>query len=210
MKNIIEDLKWRYATKKFDSSKTISNEDFETLKKAMQLTASSYGLQPYKILNIEDKETRKKLREVSWNQSQIEDASHMIVFANMTDFGEELVDDYFENVIDTRNLTKEDVEDYANTIKSTIGQLSQEQKAIWTAKQAYIVVGNLLSAAAQLRIDACPMEGFQSEEYNKILDLNSKNLNAAVVVTLGYRSEEDDTQHYEKVRKSENQLFINF
>lgn len=210
MSNTVENLKWRYATKKFNSSKKISNEDFETLKKAIQLTASSYGLQPYKILNIEDKETRKKLREVSWNQSQIEDASHMIVFANMTDFGEELVDDYFENVIDTRNLTKEDVEDYANTIKSTIGQLSQEQKAIWTAKQAYIVVGNLLSAAAQLRIDACPMEGFQSEEYNKILDLNSKNLNAAVVVTLGYRSEEDDTQHYEKVRKSENQLFINF
>lgn len=206
---IIENLKWRYATKKFDSSKTISTEDFETLKKAMQLTASSYGLQPYKILNIVDKETRAKLRAASWNQSQIEDASHMIVLANMTDFGDELVDNYFENVIDTRNLNKEDVADYANTIKSTIGQLSQEQKAVWTAKQAYIVVGNLLSAAAQLRIDACPMEGFQSEEYNKILDLNSKNLNAAVVVTLGYRSEEDGTQHYKKVRKSENQLFTN-
>jgi len=209
MNKIIENLKWRYATKKFDSSKTISTEDFETLKKAMQLTASSYGLQPYKILNIVDKETRTKLRAASWNQSQIEDASHMIVLANMTDFGDELVDNYFENVIDTRNLNKEDVADYANTIKSTIGQLSQEQKAAWTAKQAYIVVGNLLSAAAQLRIDACPMEGFQSEEYNKILDLNSKNLNAAVVVTLGYRSEEDGTQHYKKVRKSENQLFTN-
>ncbi|WP_243472664.1 MULTISPECIES: NAD(P)H-dependent oxidoreductase [Winogradskyella] len=209
MNKIIENLKWRYATKKFDSSKTISTEDFETLKKAMQLTASSYGLQPYKILNIVDKETRTKLRAASWNQSQIEDASHMIVLANMTDFGDELVDNYFENVIDTRNLNKEDVADYANTIKSTIGQLSQEQKAVWTAKQAYIVVGNLLSAAAQLRIDACPMEGFQSEEYNKILDLNSKNLNAAVVVTLGYRSEEDGTQHYKKVRKSENQLFTN-
>ena len=129
MNNTIENLKWRYATKKFNSSKTISNEDFETLKKAMQLTASSYGLQPYKILNIEDKEIRKKLKEVSWNQPQIEDASHMIVLANMTDFGDELVDNYFENVIDTRNVSKEDVEDYANTIKSTIGQLSQEQKA---------------------------------------------------------------------------------
>ncbi len=210
MSNTIENLKWRYATKKFDTSKTISNEDFETLKKAMQLTASSYGLQPYKILNIEDKEIREKLCAASWNQSQIEDASHMIVLANMTDFGDELVDNYFDNVIDTRNVTKEDVTDYANTIKSTIGQLSQEQKAVWTAKQAYIVVGNLLSAAAQLKIDACPMEGFQSEEYNKILDLNSKNLNAAVVVTLGYRSEEDETQHYKKVRKPENKLFINF
>lgn len=210
MNNPIENLKWRYATKKFDSSKKISNEDFETLKKAMQLTASSYGLQPYKILNIEDKDTRTKLRAASWNQPQIEDASHMIVLAHMTDFGDELVDDYFENVIETRNLKKEDVSDYANTVKSTIGQFSQEQKAVWTAKQAYIVVGNLLSAAAQLRIDACPMEGFQNEEYNKILDLNSKNLNAAVVVTLGYRSEEDATQHHKKVRKSEQQLFINF
>ncbi len=168
MSNTVENLKWRYATKKFNSSKKISNEDFETLKKAIQLTASSYGLQPYKILNIEDKEIRKKLREVSWNQPQIEDASHMIVLANITDFGDELVDDYFENVIETRNVTKEDVEDYSNTIKSTIGQLSQEQKAQWTAKQAYIVVGNLLSAAAQLRIDACPMEGFKNEEYNHL------------------------------------------
>lgn len=207
---IIDDLNWRYATKKFDTSKVISEEDFETLKKAMQLTASSYGLQPYKILNIVDKDTRKKLRAASWNQSQIEDASHMIVIANITDFGEELVDDYFENVIAIRNLKKEDVSDYANTVKSTIGQFSQEQKAVWTAKQAYIVVGNLLAAAAQLKIDACPMEGFQNEEYNKILDLNSKNLNAAVVVTLGYRSDEDATQHNKKVRKSEQQLFINF
>lgn len=209
MSNTIENLKWRYATKKFDSSKTISDEDFETLKKAMQLTASSYGLQPYKILNIVDKETRTKLRAASWNQSQIEDASHMIVLANFTDFGDELVDDYFENVIDTRDLKKEDIADYANSIKSTIGQLSQEQKAIWTAKQAYIVLGNLLSAAAQLKIDACPMEGFASDQYNEILDLNSKNLNAAVVITLGYRSEEDATQHYKKVRKSEKQLFTN-
>ncbi|GAB4157791.1 MAG: NAD(P)H-dependent oxidoreductase [Winogradskyella sp.] len=208
--NIIDHLEWRYATKKFDPTKTISDEDFETLKSAMQLTASSYGLQPYKILNIVDKALRTKLRAVSWNQPQIEEASHMIVLAHMTDFGDELVDDYFENVIDTRNISKEDVSDYANTIKSTIGQLSKEQKAAWTAKQAYIVVGNLLSAAAQLRIDACPMEGFQNEEYNKILDLNSKNLNAAVVVTLGYRSEEDATQHHKKVRKPEHQLFINF
>ncbi|MDY2587879.1 NAD(P)H-dependent oxidoreductase [Winogradskyella aquimaris] len=207
---IIEDLKWRYATKKFDPTKTISDEDFETLKSAMQLTASSYGLQPYKILNIEDKALRTKLRAASWNQPQIEEASHMIVLAHMTDFGDELVDDYFKNVIETRNLNKEDVSDYANTVKSTIGQFSKEQKANWTAKQAYIVVGNLLAAAAQLKIDACPMEGFQNEEYNKILDLNSKNLNAAVVVTLGYRSEADATQHHKKVRKSEQQLFINF
>lgn len=207
MSNLIENLNWRYATKTFDRSKTISPKDLETLKQAMQLTASSYGLQPYQILIVENKDIRSKLRAASWNQSQIEDASHMIVIANMTDFGDELVDNYIDNVVETRDVAKTDLQDYANMMKSTLSTLSQEQKANWTAKQAYIVVGNLLSAAAELKIDACPMEGFSNEDYNAILDLNSKNLNASVVVTLGYRSEDDTTQHYKKVRKSETKLF---
>lgn len=209
MSNFIENLNWRYATKQFNSSKTISPNDIETLKKVMQLTPSSYGLQPYKILIIEDKEIRQKLTPVSYNQPQIEDASHMVVLANMNDFGDELVDNYIDNVINIRKSSKEDLKDYANMMKSTLGQLNKEQKANWTAKQAYIVAGNLLSAAAELKIDACPMEGFSSEDYNKILDLNSQNLNTAVVITLGYRSKEDKTQHNIKVRKPENQLFTN-
>lgn len=207
MSNLIENLNWRYATKTFDSSKTISLKDLETLKQTMQLTASSYGLQPYQILIVENKDIRSKLRAASWNQSQIEDASHMVVIANMTDFGDELVDNYIDNMSKIRGVAKENLQDYANMMKSTLSTLSQEQKAIWTAKQAYIVVGNLLSAAAELKIDACPMEGFNNEDYNTILDLNSKNLNASVVVTLGYRSEKDETQHYKKVRKSETKLF---
>lgn len=209
MGNLIENLNWRYATKQFNSSKTISPENIETLKKAMQLTPSSYGLQPYKILIVENKEIRTKLRAASWNQPQIEDASHMVVLANMTDFGDELVDNYIDDVINIRKTSKEDLKDYSNMMKSSLSQFSQDQKANWAAKQAYIVVGNLLAAAAELRIDACPMEGFSNEDYNKILDLNSQNLNAAVVITLGYRSKEDETQHYTKVRKSENQLFTN-
>lgn len=207
MSNLIENLNWRYATKTFDRSKTISPKDLETLKQVMQLTASSYGLQPYQILIIENKDIRSKLRAASWNQSQIEDASHLIVIANMTDFGDELVDNYIDNVVETRDVAKTDLQDYANMMKSTLSTLSREQKANWTAKQAYIVVGNLLSAAAELKIDACPMEGFSNEDYNTILDLNSKNLNASVVVTLGYRSEDDKTQYYKKVRKSETKLF---
>ncbi len=207
MSNYIENLNWRYATKKFDSSKTIPTATLEELKHAIQLSASSYGLQPYKILIIEDEETRKKLREASWGQSQITDASHVVVFANMTDFDESLVDDYISNVGITRNIDTSNLQGYADHMKDTLNPLPKESKATWTANQTYIALGNLLSAAADLKIDACPMEGFDHEKYNEILGLNSQNLNAAVVATIGYRSEEDETQHYKKVRKSKNELF---
>ena len=207
MSNYIENLNWRYATKKFDTSKKLTDEQLEKLKEVIKLTASSYGLQPYKFFIIEDKETRKKLREAAWDQPQVTDASQLIVFANMTDFDESLVDDYIQNVVETRGMDKADLKDYAEMIKSTLMPLSKEQKGFWAAKQAYIALGNLLSAAADYKIDACPMEGFEPEKFNEILGLKSQNLNAAVIATVGYRSEEDKTQHYKKVRKTKNELF---
>lgn len=207
MEPYIEALNWRYATKTFDASKKISTEDLDTLKKAIQLTASSYGLQPYTIFIVEDPETRKKLLEASYGQPQITEASQIVVFANMTTFDDTLVDDYITNASETRGIAKSSLQDYANTMKSTLSSLSPTEKSNWTAKQAYIALGNLLSAAATLRIDACPMEGLQSDQYNEILGLNSLNLNAAVIATIGYRSSEDDTQHYAKVRKPLNELF---
>lgn len=207
MNTYLDNLKWRYATKKFDATKKITPEDFETLKEALQYSASSYGLQPYKVLIIEDEETRKKLQPVSWNQSQIVDASHMIVIANTTNFDESLIDDYISNASSTRNLDKSSLKGYSDFMKSKLIPLPNETKNSWTARQAYIALGNLLSAAAHLKIDTCPMEGFETDEYNKILNLDAQNLNAAVVVTLGYRSEEDETQHYKKVRKSKENLF---
>ena len=207
MSNYIENLNWRYATKKFDTSKKLTDEQLEKLKEVIKLTASSYGLQPYKFFIIEDKETRKKLREAAWDQPQVTDASQLIVFANMTDFDESLVDDYIQNVVETRGMDKADLKDYAEMMKSTLMPLSKEQKGFWAAKQAYIALGNLLSAAAEYKIDACPMEGFEPEKFNEILGLKSQNLNAAVIATVGYRSEEDKTQHYKKVRKTKNELF---
>ncbi|MBM1107989.1 NAD(P)H-dependent oxidoreductase [Aurantibacter crassamenti] len=206
--NIIEDLNWRYATKKFDDSKKISNDDIDTLLETVRLSASSYGLQPYQVLVITNDELREKLKSASWGQSQITDASHLIIFANKADFGNELVDDYLENVAETRNLKLDSLNQYGEFMKSKLGMLSEVDKKNWTAKQTYIALGNLLSAAATLKIDSCPMEGFDAKEYNKILDLDKKNLNASVVITLGYRSEEDETQHYKKVRKSNEELFI--
>lgn len=207
MSNILEHRIWRYATKKFDASKKISHQDLNSLLEATRLSASSYGLQPYHVFVISDPEVREKLKPVSWNQSQITDASHLIVFAHVTDFGEELVDDFITNLSDTRNIPLDGLNGYAEMMKSNLVGLPTDVKASWAGKQVYIALGNALQAAAELKIDTCPMEGFQPEEYNKILGLTDKDLNAAVVLAVGYRSEEDQTQNLPKVRKSKEELF---
>ncbi|WP_421808914.1 NAD(P)H-dependent oxidoreductase [Flagellimonas sp.] len=207
MSNILEHRTWRYATKKFDASKKISHQDLNSLLEATRLSASSYGLQPYHVFVISDPEVREKLKPVSWNQSQITDASHLIVFAHVTDFGEELVDDFITNLSDTRNIPLDGLNGYAEMMKSNLVGLPTDVKASWAGKQVYIALGNALQAAAELKIDTCPMEGFQPEEYNKILGLTDKDLNAAVVLAVGYRSEEDQTQNLPKVRKSKEELF---
>lgn len=207
MSNYTEDLNWRYAVKKFDLDKKVTEEDLSKLLEATQLSASSYGLQPYQIFVITDKETREKLLPVTWDQKQVVDASHLIVFANKTSFGEELVDDYLHNVASTRGLSIEDLKGYGDFIKSKLNTLSDDEKADWTAKQVYLAFGNFLSAAAALKIDTCPMEGFESEEYNTILGLTENGLNAAVIAAVGYRSKDDKAQNYPKVRKLKSELF---
>tara|TARA_R100001369_G_scaffold77006_2_gene106260 strand:- start:948 stop:1580 length:633 start_codon:yes stop_codon:yes gene_type:complete len=207
MSNYLENLHWRYATKKFDATKKINETDLEFLKEAMQLSASSYGLQPYEILVIEDAELREKLKPAAWNQSQITDASQLIVIANKVGFGDELIDSYIENVSTVRELPLESLSNFSSFMKSKIGEFSIEQKAQWTQNQSYIVLGNLLSAAAEIKVDVCPMEGFDAKVFNEILELDKKGLNTAVIATIGYRSEEDDTQHHPKVRKEKEELF---
>lgn len=207
MSSVLEHRTWRYATKKFDSNKRVSDEDLQTLLEATRLSASSYGLQPYHVFVITDQDVKEQLKPASWGQSQITDASHIIVFANATDFGEELVDDYLANVSKTRSIPEEGLKGYSDFMKSKLMDLPVASKSNWTTRQAYIAFGNLMQAAAELKIDTCPMEGFESEKYNEVLGLNDKNLNAAVVLAVGYRSEEDETQHYAKVRKSKEELF---
>ena len=208
MNNFIENQNWRYATKKFDATKKVSTEDLETLKKAIQLSSSSYGLQLYKVFIIENPEVRAQLQPVSWGQSQIVDASHLLVFANIVNVQESHIDAYVQNIADTRGLSVEDLKGYSDFMKSKIVPLPVEQKAVWTSKQTYLALGNLLNAAAELKIDVTPMEGFEPEKYNEILGLNALGLNASLVAAVGYRHEEDATQHYVKVRKPKQELFI--
>ena len=209
MNSIISNANWRYATKKFDATKKISEQDFATLKEAIRLSASSYGLQPYKILIIENPELRAQLRPAAWGQSQIVDASHLIVFANISNFDEKEIDAYFKNLTGIRGIPMESVQGFADFMKSKVLPLPLETRNNWTAKQAYIALGNLLNAAAELKIDATPIEGFDPVLFNEILGLDKVGLNATVVAAIGYRHDDDATQYNAKVRKSNEELFIN-
>lgn len=206
MNTIIEKLNWRYATKQFDASKKLSQGQLNTLLEAARLTASSYGLQPYHIFVIEDKDVREKLKAASYGQSQITDASQLIVLANNPTFDETLVNNYLDQVVEVRGVSKKDLEGYEQMMKGALLGLPDDVKNNWTAKQAYIVLGNLLTVAAEMGIDACPMEGFDKAQYDEILGLKTKNLTSAVVLTVGFRSADDQTQNYPKVRYSKDKL----
>ena len=203
----LEDLNWRYATKKFDPDRTLSEEELDLLLQAVRLSASSYGLQPYKVLILKDRELREQLQPACWNQSQITEASHLIVLANRTDVDEELIDSYLREVSATRSVPFKELEGYGSFMKSKLLDLPSDTKQSWTARQAYIAAGNLLSAAAAMRIDTCPMEGFDEKLVDEILELTEKGLSAALVIPVGYRSAADQTQHYKKVRRAEAELF---
>ena len=208
MNTFLENQNWRYATKKFDVTKKVSTADLELLKEAIQLTTSSYGLQPYTVIIVENPALRAQLLPFSWGQSQIVDASHLLVFANILDLGQNVIDDYFANLIQTRGIPAESVQGYKDFMTSNITLLPEDVRNTWTSKQTYLALGNLMNAAAELKIDVCPMEGFVPAQYNEILGLDKLNLNASLVAAIGYRSEEDASQNYKKVRKSKENLFV--
>lgn len=208
MNTFLDNQNWRYATKKFDATKKISTEDLNILKEAIRLSSSSYGLQPYQIIIVENSEVREKILAASYGQKQVVDASHLIVFANEINFGEEGILKFSKNMSETRGISLDSIQGYVDYMKSNIIGLTEETRNIWTSKQTYLALGNLLNAAAELKIDVTPMEGFIPGQVNEILGLDELGLNASLMATVGYRSAEDDTQHYKKVRKSNEELFI--
>ncbi|MGB0806176.1 MAG: NAD(P)H-dependent oxidoreductase [Salibacteraceae bacterium] len=205
--SIIDNLKWRYATKKFDSSKKISTNDLNAIKEAISLTATSYGLESYKVLVVENPEIRAKLVPASWGQTQISDASHLLVFCNFNEVTPDHIDALVQLKANTQGIPVENLTGYGDFMKKTISGMPADVVKGWTARQTYIALGNAMAACAELKIDSCPMEGFDASQYNKILGLDAKGLNASVVLPIGYRSEEDQTQHGKKVRKPLNEMF---
>ena len=208
MSTFLEHQNWRYATKKFDTTRKITTEDLTVLKEAIRMSSSSYGLQPYKVIIVENPELRAQLQQAAWGQSQIVDASHLFIFANDTNLGDEEIDEYLNTISVTRETPMESLAGYGDFMKSKISTLEPAVKNIWTSKQTYLALGNLLNAAAELKIDVTPMEGFIPAQVNEILGLDKLNLNASLIATVGYRHEDDTTQFYKKVRKSQEDLFI--
>ena len=206
--NLINDLKWRYAIKLFDPSKKVSEENLEKIKEAIRLSPSSYGLQLYKIQIIEDLQLREKLKSFSYGQNQITDASHLVVFCNYSVVTEEHINEYFTLKSKIEQIDISEFKGYSDFIKADVNSKSKIEKDKWSSNQTYLALGNLLNACAELKIDACPMEGFEVEKYNEILGLSEQGLNTSVIATIGYRSGNDKTQHSKKIRKSTQNLFI--
>lgn len=208
--SLITNLNNRYATKLFDPTKKVAEADMEKLLESIRLSASSMGLQPYKVLVVEDPKIRAELRTAAYGQSQITDASAILVFAVNFEANEKTADDFIANIALTRNVTTESLSGYSDMIKGTLSRFNPEQVETWVSKQAYIALGYGLVSSAVMGIDTCPMEGFSPEEFDRILDLNKLGLKSKIVLAVGYRSEDDKYQHLPKVRQKKEDFFIKY
>ncbi len=208
MQNIVEALNWRYAVKAFDPNKKISDQQLNTLLESLRLSPSSFGLQPWKFIVVKNPEVRAKLREVSWGQSQITDASHLIVFAVETKIDDEFIDQYLKSIVETRGVPLEALNEYATMMKGFVNARTPEDRLKWATNQAYLAMGVLMAAAATEQIDTTPMEGFDPKAYDEILGLTEKGLAAKIVAAVGYRSADDMFAGFKKVRYPQSEVVM--
>lgn len=206
--SIINQLKWRYACKAFDAERKLSETQVQTLKDAFNLTASSYGLQPLKLLVISNKELKKNLVAASMNQKQIEQCSHLLVLCTRTELGDDYIHEYFKLVMEQRGTEEKILAPFRDFLLKEMGQMTPDNLQAWMAKQAYIALGNLLTVCAAEGIDSCPMEGFHPSQYDEILGLTEKGLRAVLLLPVGYRSSEDQFASFAKVRRGVSDVVI--
>jgi nitroreductase len=206
--NIIEKLNWRYATKIFDTTKKVPEKDFDILLETLRLAPSSFGLQTWKFVVVKNIDLREKLVAASWRQSQVKDASHLIVLCAPISFDDKNVQAFIDDIVKTRDVTSESVDGYKKVMTDFLKRMNDEQKAQWMKNQIYIALGSLMTVAATMNIDTCPMEGFIPAQYDEILGLTKLGLRSIVVCPVGYRSENDKYASAKKVRFSKNQLVI--
>lgn len=205
---LLEQLNWRYATKQFDPNRKISAQDWATLEDALLLTPSSGGLQPWKFIVVTDPSVRAKLLPASYGQAQITDASHLVVFAGKKNFGEADVDAHIAHLAAVQGVSVESLAPFrAMLVGGIVQSLDENARTAWARNQAYIALGNFLTSAALLGVDACPMEGFDRAKYDEILGLSEKGLASAVIATAGYRLGTDKYAEAPKVRFPKEQVF---
>ena len=201
---VLEQLNWRYAVKKFDSSKRIDEVTWQALEESMILAPSSYGLQPWKFIVVTDEELKAQLPAASWNQQQPKDCSHMVVMAALESIDAAYVESYLQDVVDKRGLPAGAMDGYRKTLVARIEQM--ETHFDWNCRQVYIALGQLMMTAAMVAIDTCPMEGIDAAAYDKILGIAGTGFRSVVGCAVGYRHSEDLQATAKKVRFSPEHL----
>lgn len=204
---LIETLNWRYATKQFDPSKKIPAPVWTALEDALVLTPSSYGLQPWQFFVVMDPELKAALRPHSWDQSQVTDCSHLVVFATRNDIDEAYVDKFVARMAGVRGISTESLGFYKGMMASDILNGPRSKwVGEWAARQVYIALGNFMTSAALLGVDTCPMEGMDPAKYDEILGLPEKGFHAVVACPAGYRAAEDKYASLPKVRFAKEEI----
>ncbi|TPE47908.1 NAD(P)H-dependent oxidoreductase [Maribrevibacterium harenarium] len=207
MSNLLEKLNWRYATKKMDASKVVPEEKVERILEAIRLSASSSGLQPYEVIVVKNKALREQIVPHAWNQQQLVDGSHLLVFAAWDNYTEERINHMFDLVNEERGFTNEGWEAYRQKLLAAYPPRPAQENFEHAARQAYIGLGTALIAAAEEGVDSTPMEGFEPEKVDEILGLKEKGLRSVVILPLGYRADEGDwLVNLKKVRRPQEQF----
>ncbi|MFL1012935.1 NAD(P)H-dependent oxidoreductase [Flavisericum labens] len=197
----IKQLKWRYATKKFDAEKKLSEAKLNVVKQAFNLTATSFGLQTIKLVVIEDEEIRSPLLKHAYNQKQVVEASHLLVICIQNDILQNDITTYYNNIKDTRKTPETILKPYREDLIKMIEKMSVKERQQWSTNQAYIALGNLMTVCAIEGIDSCPMEGFLPKKYDELLKLDEKGLKSVLLLPIGYRAKDDMFSEFKKVRK---------
>ena len=206
--NVLEKLKWRYATKKFDKNKKLPEAKLNTLKEAFNLTATSYGLQTISMLVLTNEDLRSTLVEYSYNQKQVLEASHLLVICIQENIIETDIVDYYNNIKDTRDTSETILKPFRESLINTMNNMTVEERQNWSKNQAYIALGNLMTICALEDIDACPMEGFMPSKYDELLQLKEKGLKSVLLLPVGYRADDDMFSKLKKVRRPISETVI--
>ncbi len=207
-KQILSSLNWRYATKRFDANRKLSQEQLGLIKEAFNLTATSYGLQPLKLVIVSDQDIKNQLVAMSMEQVQVRDASHVLVFCIEDELTEDFIRTYFKNVQRLRQTPEEVLAPFQSHVIETFSTKEEKEVTTWMTKQAYLAMGNLLTVCAIEGIDSCPMEGFEPAKYDELLGLKQLGLRSVLVMPIGFRSEEDMFSGMKKVRRGTDQVII--
>lgn len=208
MNDILSALNWRYATKKFDASKKVSKEDMEVLLETLRLTPSSFWLQPWKFIVVENPSTRETLVWHSWGQRQVADASHLIVLCRTNHLDASLVESYIQDMIQKTGAPADALQGYKDMMLGFIQSHAPETLQAWAEKQVYIALGNVMTVAASMHIDTCPMEGFSKADYDAVLGLGNFGLSSVVILPVWYRASDDSYAEKAKIRYDQDDVVL--